>query len=492
LRHEEELLSLAANIDDAYLRVFVPIKIAAGMPHATDLSLWLDLSVLFRTAMALSVGRWMTINNPLDALLRREISRYNDERPDLQEKLVTDSWAELPAEIRDEILEPLNDVSPKSKTRTKSMEVLSTADKSAWDHLLREMDGYDFYHTSEYHMIEELRLGGEALMFSYRDGDRAAAWPFIVRQVDAVQGLESFGSTYGDATSVYGYPGPLVNTAARETPAFLEEFLRGVVDAARQMRIVCMFSRMNPVLDNASIVGDRVGEMVLRGPTLYVDLAQSEEEQVANYHRNHRSHLRRALQHGVTGILDAEWKYYPDFVQMYLETMERVNAQKQYIFDREYFQRLRVHFKSNEFLFVALKDNQPISAGVFLKTGNIIQYHFQASNQVGLKENGAIVVFDAARQWGITAGAKYLHLGGGVGAKEDNLFRYKSGLASNRLDFCTWSAIPLPGVYEQMNEARERWASSQGLVLSDETYFPHYRTELVVASGQQPLDLQAE
>ncbi len=57
LKDEDEYLALANDPDTAYVSLIVPAKLNIDMEHVTRNSVWFDLSVVFLTVWALSIGR---------------------------------------------------------------------------------------------------------------------------------------------------------------------------------------------------------------------------------------------------------------------------------------------------------------------------------------------------------------------------------------------------------------------------------------------------
>jgi lipopolysaccharide/colanic/teichoic acid biosynthesis glycosyltransferase len=105
LHREEELLNLAANPDDAYARIFVPMKVASAMRVAQNPSFVHDVQILVSTAWVLSLGRMFTHHdNELDSFIRHALEDYGRDRPDIHGKQLLDSWRELPDSIRHQIL----------------------------------------------------------------------------------------------------------------------------------------------------------------------------------------------------------------------------------------------------------------------------------------------------------------------------------------------------------------------------------------------------
>jgi hypothetical protein len=82
-------------------------------------------------------------------------------------------------------------------------------------------------------------------------------------------------------------------------------------------------------------------------------------------------------------------------------------------------------------------------------------------------------MFDHVRGWARDAGCTTFHLGGGVGGRDDSLFRFKLGFSSSTADFYTCRMV--------MNQARytclsRKFMEFKGSMSPEkEEYFPLYR-----------------
>ena len=71
--------------------------------------------------------------------------------------------------------------------------------------VLRRVVQHDFHHLPQYHRVEEHRLKATAHLFNYREGDYLIALPLMLRSAGEI----TLG--WNDATSVYGYGGPVAS-----------------------------------------------------------------------------------------------------------------------------------------------------------------------------------------------------------------------------------------------------------------------------------------
>jgi hypothetical protein len=356
------------------------------------------------------------------------------------------------------------------------MEIVLASEMSKWDSILEETSGYDFYHLAEYHALAEANGEGRAVLFVYREQGMVAAWPFLLRDLNTVEGLEAQGDGYCDCTSVYGYPGPVMSAPAQSNPGFIDRFLENLGEVAVEQKIVSLFSRLNPVLGNASFLQSTAG-LECKGQTVYIDLRNPPDVQMSLYRWNHRNGIRKARRNGVCAYDDKTWEHLDSFLHLYEITMNRVGAQSWYYFKTEYFHALREALGSRLHLFVAEKDGRPVSTALFVRTGSIIQYHLGASDDVGLLHAASKVIMDQVRIWGTQTGAAIFHLGGGVGVQEDSLFRFKSGFSPLRYDFFVWKKILLPERYNLLVQSRLAWLSKRGKDSFSDSFFPLYRAD---------------
>jgi hypothetical protein len=64
------------------------------------------------------------------------------------------------------------------------------------------------------------------------------------------------------------------------------------------------------------------------------------------------------------------------------------------------------------------------------------------------------LLFDEASVIGKNMGMRYLHLGGGVGGREDSLFNFKCGFSDLFMNFNTWRYIANLSIYNNLVEER--------------------------------------
>ena len=332
------------------------------------------------------------------------------------------------------------------------IELIPKKDKSKWNSTIKKMVNHDFYFCNSYHSNND-----GAILISFKEQNYSIALPLIIRHIAT--------TNYFDATSVYGYSGPL--RSDRNIPeGIIRKFNAELKVCLSEMKVVTAFSRLHPLFQQEDLLSN-VGDVTPLGKTVSIDLTLSLEEQRSQYRRRLKSRINRFSQS--TGYIfeDSKLEYVDEFIKLYYENMKRVNAESIYFFDKEYFNNLFLSDDIDARLLFLKKDGILISGAIFVYTGDIIQYHLSGTKLEYLKHSPLELLLDYVRITGTQQGYKNLHLGGGVGSKEDSLYHYKTGFSRVENNFKVWKYIVNEEIYNQLINEVE--------INEDKSYFPLYR-----------------
>ncbi|MCF7936712.1 MAG: GNAT family N-acetyltransferase [Synergistales bacterium] len=352
------------------------------------------------------------------------------------------------------------------------LHLLSLQEPARWNQTIRRAGRYDFYHLASYHELARQNGEGEPLLFVLSGGEAFVALPLLIRSLDGtVEGLR--GEGLRDATSVYGYPGPLVS--GENARPLLAPFMDELASYCDSRGILSVFSRLHPLLPRQDELLSR-GEVVPLSETVSVDLSMSLDEQWRQHRKNHKRGINKLKRDGFCCLCDTRGDWLAAFVEAYYENMERVQAGESYFFPRGYFEDfLRIRDFTAK-LFVCTYRDELAAAGIFTLCGDVVQYHLGATRGAFLSAAPMKLVFDTVRRWSCGKGASRFHLGGGVGNREDSLFFFKAGFSGERHDFKIWKWIVDPRRYDDLLEQRCAWKRSRGLAEPRrEGFFPAYR-----------------
>ena len=148
--------------------------------------------------------------------------------------------------------------------------------------------------------------------------------------------------------------------------------------------------------------------------------------------------------------------------------MDSDNASPYYYFKDAFYQCIIEELSNESQVFWAELDGKIIAASVMIGTNGFMSYHLSGSLRSYRNLAPTNLLLYEAALWGCEQGFKTLHLGGGVGSKEDGLFKFKSAFNRNKkCQFSIGKKIYLHHIYDSLEEIR-------GEKLNTE-YFPKYR-----------------
>jgi hypothetical protein len=312
-----------------------------------------------------------------------------------------------------------------------------------WQEALGRVE-FDFYHLPAYAELCAKRDAGLGRAYVELDHDFAMLVPMTLMPLDP------FGlGGHFHAQSPYGYPGPAVSKEAG--PERLRQAFSQMASELRRLNVVTFFSRMHPLLPFPVNDLEPLATLVTHGRTVSIDLAAPLDESWAKIRETHRRHISRARGAGYTASFS--WDGLDGYQAAYDETMRRVGAPSQYAFGLDYVAELRQALGSCLHLITIVEGGRVACGGLFVETGGILQYHLGGTRDAYLGGSPMKVLFDEVRRWGHGRGYQVLHLGGGVGAREDSLFEFKAGFPERRHTFRTLRMVTDEPTYSKFCEA---------------------------------------
>ena len=326
---------------------------------------------------------------------------------------------------------------------------------------------HDIYHLPAYHRLTGFGQKGTPQAFAYQEGERAFLWPYLLTPIDGAPGCH-------DATSVYGYPGP----AATPSPEFLTRAWHALLEHWRGQHVVSAFTRFHPLLENHRLL-EHIPEARegLRefGNTVCIDLTLPADTQFQQYHKNLRYDIRKAREAGLVTRIDDSWSCKADFVAVYRDTMARCGSRPEYVVDEAWVDEFRNTLGRRAKLFVTWKGDTVAAAMIVLVHHSILQCHLTGSAPDLVAFSPSKLLLDDVRRWGLENGYKSMHLGGGLGGREDALYQFKRKFSPLTHPFHTGSWILDPALYRELDVRNRANYSARGIDLGEVTYFPSYR-----------------
>ncbi|WP_026731770.1 hypothetical protein [Fischerella sp. PCC 9605] len=334
---------------------------------------------------------------------------------------------------------------------------------------------HDIYHIPEYLYVESIRTNTIPQAILIRENQKILFLPYLLRNCNSLF-VDNFNTAdVFDALSPYGYGGFLLSDSAMNSDDFKTNALNQLQDIFHNNHICSVFLRLHPILNNGCEEKFSPNVCQATGVTVSVDLMLSEAEIWQQTRPEHRNHINRCKRAGFNAhIVLFDQSSIDDFIGVYYETMERVNAKETYFFDYEYFVGL-TNLSSKIYLGFVELDRKLACAGIFTECCGIVQYHLGGTKNEFLKQAPSKLMFDYVRYWAKERGNQIFHLGGGLGAAQDSLYHFKAGFSKQRHQFLTLRLIVDEERYLHLVNLRAKTLKTQPETLLNSNFFPAYR-----------------
>lgn len=343
------------------------------------------------------------------------------------------------------------------------LSVIPVDERERWDIFVRSFTNYDVYYLSGYVKAFQLHGDGEPILFYYEDENVRAI--NVVMKRDIAKDERFAGKlpvdTYFDFATPYGYGGWLIE--GEKTDKLFDAY----EEWCKENGVVSEFVRYHPVLENVAFSANRYDQTML-GNTVTLDLSLPETIWSGLTSKN-RNMVRKAQKNGVHIYNGRYPEVYEIFRRIYDGTMDKDQADDYYYFSETFYQSILNDLPQEAQVFYAqIEDGTIIAASIMLAANGYLNYHLSGS----LKEYqhlapSNLLLYEAAL-WGCANGCKTLHLGGGVGSREDSLYQFKKAFYRGEpTRFGIGRKIFNQEVYDKLLSMRTSMPEGK--------YFPEYR-----------------
>ena len=323
-----------------------------------------------------------------------------------------------------------------------------TLDKpKEWEHILSLVKTYDFYHTPSYHQLEK---SGEARLLVFQEGSDVMALPLVVRKIE--------NTSFQDVTSVYGYGGWIRSQGVNfpETSRILQDYFD-------KENIISAFSRIHPIIEGADLFP--VGVVENSNLTLGVNLLEDAAVQRRYYSRSVKRSINKSRKTGVKVRMSKSIDDIRLFTAIYQDAMLRLNAPEHLFFSVEYFENLLQSPEFDAFVLIADLSGTTIGGAIFVACNEFMEYHLGVMVHEHKQHSPLKLLIDEARLIGNEKKLSTLHLGGGYGGNNDNLYIFKQRMSSLTYTFKIWKWIVNEDIYNELASKKDHHTN----------YFPLYR-----------------
>jgi hypothetical protein len=265
------------------------------------------------------------------------------------------------------------------------------------------------------------------------------------RWMHALHLTEIAGTQWRDASSPYGYGGPVCTT---DEGNFVRETWNAYLAWMREHRVAVEYIRFHPVLGNERHYGGRNAD---NREVVAVDL--SPDDLALTYPSRLRQTIKKANAAGLTYEENDLRGHAAQFGAYYRRAMREMESDPFYLFEDSYFEQLADSGFAKVSICRGPAQAEWLAAAVFLDGAGVREYHLAATNEAGRKVGASSFLLHEAALCAKRAGQSQLYLGGGTDAKLDNpLLFFKSGFSGRRLMYRTGSTIFDERAYDELKE----------------------------------------
>ncbi len=345
---------------------------------------------------------------------------------------------------------------------------------TGWDAWLARAP-HDFYHRAAYHAFAQRMGEGNAYLVIYGTAQRFLAWPYLSNPIN--------GSEKMDASSVYGYSGPI--GIGLQDRAFRARAWNALRTVWAEQRLVSLFTRFHPILRNQiycedmhAVAGIHGDELLKLGRSVSIDLSLSRVERRSAYPKILRQEIQAAERAGLVVAVDESWDNYSEFARLYRATMLKNSAHERYLFSPQYFEELRAALAGDAHLAVVQQNGELAAALLFTLRGHIAQAHLTGINPAFHALSPLKCLLEGVADIARDLGATLLHLGAGRGGKEDSLYKFKSRFSSLRHEFFVGRWVLDETAYHALVDSHAADA------IHSAGFFPAYRAACTASETQ--------
>lgn len=311
--------------------------------------------------------------------------------------------------------------------------ILNLSDTYKWNKYLHMLPikQQDIYFTPEYYELSENNGEGKALCFVFKKDGNIALYPFLKNNINNL-GYD-LDKEYYDIQGAYGYNGIISSTYNED---FIESFYKTFNEFCCDENIIAEFIRSHSLLENHKFSNNYINQELNR-ITVYLDLQCEYSEIWKNsFSSNNRNMIRKAQKNNIEiKILNTDNDYY-NFNNIYINTMDNVNASNYYYFNNQYFKNYKNLLKNNQKLFAAFYNEINICSLLLMIYGDYCHYHLSARIKQYSNLGANNLILDSAIKYGKLNNCKYFHFGGGSSIDgSDSLFKFKSDFSKKTKEF---------------------------------------------------------
>ncbi len=339
-------------------------------------------------------------------------------------------------------------------------------DPYKYNHYIERCFNRTPYHLAEYLLAEEEAEEEKNIrIFLLEENDDFALFPAVIRRVNSLSYMCDLKEEVYDLITPHEYGGII---SSRDLPMLQKLLLEHIFDYGKRNHVIFQFVRINPYLKDLPDLYKNAGyEIIHSCSQVFVDLRKKEEEIIKDYKYNVRWSIKRAKREGLKfEIAMKNSENVRTFQNIYNKAMDRLNAERFFYFNDEYFHGL-MKCDCTRLCFVRDVDDTVIASSILLLEENTVYYHLSCLDRSYASKQPMNYLLHCMILWSKKMGYTTFHLGGGG----KSLLQFKEGYSKDRVDYYTAYMISDRDRYQNICEI---W-KNKFPQYADKQFYPLYR-----------------
>lgn len=341
--------------------------------------------------------------------------------------------------------------------------------REKWRGICNSFEKIDIFYYPEYLRLFELHGDGKPYLFVYYESkDDLVIYPFLKRSLKEIHQFHNLSKNLFDITTPYGYGGYL----RKNNNINIEQFYVYFCNYCKENNIVSEFIRFNPMLNNI-LYAPKLIDIDKNNETIVIDLLKEEDKIWSEMSSRCRNSIRKAVKNNIKVVNDINFDEIKIFYKLYIDTMNKLGANRYYFFSIEWIYELINLLKGKVVLFNAYYQDNIITSAIFIYHKYYINY-FLTGSLYELRHLAAnnLLLYEVAL-WAKKMDIKYFHLGGGYHG-EDSLYRFKESFSPHKEQFFVGRSIHNSEDYKYLCNLKLQ----NGPLMRESKFFPLYRVPL--------------
>ncbi len=340
-------------------------------------------------------------------------------------------------------------------------------DFDSYAHFAGMLNMKSIYFDPSYLLCAQKAEGYPVKFIVASDDNDFALVPYVWRKVNDLAFLKDETEEMIDIITPHEYSGIVTNIENPEKKKRLFSVLfKAIDDLCRENNVVTEFARFDPFTTDIALVKEHYDIRYI-GQNAYVNLEQTNENILRSFNHSAQKNIKTAQRFGLQ-FSEAENVGEIDiFIDLYAESMKRLNATKYFHFNREYFIFLTSNCDGARFFIVRDSNGTPVAASILLYQGDTAHHHLTCYDPAALQKRPNDFMIYRLSLWAKEHGVRQIHLGGGA----EPIRNFKMKFASGDVPYSIGYKIHNMNYYEKVCEAWRIHSGNHGKM----DYFPMYR-----------------